>query len=105
MKKREMDLVRISESQALWLQMQMRMALPPLFFPAVKALLVSLWGKAVLTGSRATRDPLPQLGLLRDWFWSPLCGQCESGHSVPARRPLPRKHPGHPLFLVYDGFG
>ena len=45
MKKKEMDLVRISESQALWLQMQIRMALPPLFFPAVKALLVSLWAR------------------------------------------------------------
>lgn len=45
MKKKEMNLVRISESQALWLQMQMRMALPPLFFPAVKALLVSLWAR------------------------------------------------------------
>lgn len=102
--------IRISESQALWLQTQMRTVLPPPFFPAVKALLVSLQARLCSRGAERPGSTALHGPLLRDWCpVSTLCGQCGISHSVPAGRPLPRKCPGPPcscslhplLFLLH----
>ena len=88
--------LRISESQALWLQTQMRAVLPPPFFPAVKALLVSLQARLCSQGAERPGSTALHGPLLRDWcsgfhsLWSVWNqSQCSSREATPQEVPRP----------------